>query len=79
MAQLETTVLVAVSLTRLQAALIARAAVMVTSALDCKDVNAAEQGLLLFRQAAARAVSSDTAQNSTEQPTPTGRLRRRAG
>lgn len=55
MACVEDAVPVVVTLTRLQAAVLARAAVVVTSALACKEANAAEQGLLLFRQAVARA------------------------
>lgn len=74
MAQLEATVSVAVSLTRSQAAVLARAVVVVTSALDCWDANAAEQGLLLFRQAVARAVSND----SPRQPRPASRPCRQA-
>lgn len=70
---------VVVNLTMAQAFVLARAAVVVTSALDCKDANAAAQGLLLFRQAVARAVSNDTARNPPEQPRPVSRLCRRAG
>lgn len=79
MTQLEATVPVVVNLTVLQAAVLARAAVVVTSALDCKDANAAEQGLLLFRQAVARVVSNDTATSSSELSRPAGRPCRRAG
>lgn len=75
----ENTMPVVVNLTPLQAAVLARAAVVVTSALDCKDANAAEQGLLLFRQEVARAVSNDTAWDSRKRPEPISRLRRRAG
>jgi hypothetical protein len=75
----ENTVPVVVNLTPLQAAVLARAAVVVTSALDCKDANAAEQGLLLFRQEVARAVSNDTARDSRKRPEPISRLCRRAG
>lgn len=78
MTSLEATVSVVVNLTLLQAAVLARAAVVVTSALDCKDANAAEQGLLMFRQAVAHAVSNDTAHLSTEQLRPVTRPRRRA-
>lgn len=46
---------VVVNLTRSQVALLTRVAVVVTSALDCEEVNAAAQGLLVFRQALARA------------------------
>ncbi|WP_143028092.1 hypothetical protein [Lentzea albidocapillata] len=79
MTPLEATVPVVVNLTLLQAAVLARAAVVVTSALDCKDANAAAQGLLMFRQAVAHAVSNDTTHHSTEQLRPVNRPRRRAG
>lgn len=75
----ENTVPVVVNLTPLQAAVLARAAVVVTSALDCKDANAAELGLLLFRQEVARAVANDTARDSRKRPEPINRLCRRAG
>jgi hypothetical protein len=75
----ENTVPVAVNLTPLQAAVLARAAVVVTSALDCKNANAAEQGLLLFREEVARVVSNDTARDSRTRPEPISRLCRRAG
>ena len=78
MTPLEVTVPIVVNLTLSQAAVLARAAVVVTSALDCKDVNAAEQGLLVFRQAVARAVSNGTTHTSTEQLRPANRPRRRA-
>lgn len=73
------TVPVVVNLTLSQAAVLARAAVVVTSALDCKEANAAERGLLLFRQAVARAVSNDTARDTRKRPEPINRLCRRAG
>ncbi|SDF60883.1 hypothetical protein SAMN05216553_102297 [Lentzea fradiae] len=75
----ENTVLVVVPLTPTQAAVLARAAVVVTSALDCKDANAAEHGLLLFRQEVARAVSNGTAHDARKRPEPISRLCRRAG
>ncbi len=50
-------VAVVVDLTPTQAAVLARAAVVVTSALDCKEANAAEQGLLSFRLAVVQALS----------------------
>ncbi|NGY61249.1 hypothetical protein G7043_20185 [Lentzea sp. NEAU-D13] len=46
------------NLTLPQATVLARAAVIVTSALDCKEVNAAEQGLLAFRAAVGLALSN---------------------
>lgn len=51
-------VAVVVNLTLPQATVLARAAVIVTSALDCKEVNAAEQGLLAFRAAVGLALSN---------------------
>ncbi|MDX3656174.1 hypothetical protein PV646_02540 [Streptomyces sp. ID05-26A] len=53
MACAEDMVPVVVNLTRSQVAVLARAAVVVTSALDCEETNTAMQGLLLFRQAVA--------------------------
>ncbi|GGM78784.1 hypothetical protein GCM10011609_13160 [Lentzea pudingi] len=53
MARAEDVVPVVVNLTRAQVAVLARAAVVVTSALDCEEANAAMQGLLVFRQAVA--------------------------
>lgn len=55
MARAEDVIPVVVNLTRAQVAVLARAAVVVTSALDCEEANAAMQGLLVFRQAVARA------------------------
>lgn len=45
------TVAVVVNLTLAQAAVLAKAAVPVTSALDHREANTAEQGLLSFRAA----------------------------
>jgi hypothetical protein len=53
----DVTVAVVVNMTLSQATVLARAAVVVTSALDCKDINAAEQGLLEFRAAVGLALS----------------------
>lgn len=78
MAHLEDVVPVVVNLTRAQTAVLARAAVVVTSALDCREANAAEQGLLLFRQAVALAFVNDRTSNSTEQPRQVGHSRLRA-
>ena len=71
MAHLEDVVPVVVNLTRAQTALL-------TSALDCREANAAEQGLLLFRQAVALAFVNDRTSNSTEQPRQVGHSRLRA-
>lgn len=79
MAHRENTVPVVVYLTTLQAAVLAATAVVVTSALDCKDANAVEQQLLLFRQEVARAVSNDTARDSRIRPEPISQLCRRTG
>lgn len=59
MAEREGTVRVVVRLTHAQASVLARAAVVVTSALDCKEVNAADQGLREFRSATALALLQD--------------------
>lgn len=59
-------VAVVVDLTLAEATVLARAAVVVTSALDCKDANAAEQGLLSFRQAVVRALSHERPQSASE-------------
>lgn len=59
MADREGTVRVVVNLTYAQASVLARAAVVVTSALDCKEVNAADQGLRQFRSATVLALSQD--------------------
>jgi hypothetical protein len=54
-ARAEDVIPIVVNLTRAQAAVLSSAAVVVTSALDCGEANAAMQGLLVFRQAVARA------------------------
>lgn len=74
MARLEDVVPVVVNLTWAQTAVLSRAAVVVTSALDCREANAAEQGLLVFRQAVARAFANDRTSKPAEQPRPS-RLR----
>lgn len=51
-------VAVGVNLTLPQATVLARAAVVVTSALDCKEANSADQGLLAFRAAVQLALSN---------------------
>ncbi|MDX8048260.1 hypothetical protein SK571_02590 [Lentzea sp. BCCO 10_0798] len=55
MASVDDVVPVVVHLTRSQVVVLARAVVVVTSALDCEEANAAVEGLLVFRQAVARA------------------------
>ncbi|GLY51445.1 hypothetical protein [Lentzea sp. NBRC 102530] len=55
---------VVVELSFAQASVLARAAVVVTSALECKEVNAADQGLLTIRRAVALALSQDIARKS---------------
>jgi len=67
MERVEDVVPVVVNLTRAQTAVLSRAAVVVTSALDCREANAAEQGLLAFRQAVARAFANDRTSEPTEQ------------
>ncbi|MET9628284.1 hypothetical protein ABZX92_12550 [Lentzea sp. NPDC006480] len=52
------TVRVVVALTLAEASVLARAAVVVTSALDCKEVNAGDEGLRVFRAAVAQALSN---------------------
>lgn len=63
----EDTVAVVVDLKLSQAKVLARAAVVVTSALDCREVNAADQGLLLFRGAVANALNRDRSCGSPNQ------------
>lgn len=69
MAEPKRIVRVAVALTLAEASVLARAAVVVTSSLDCKDVNAAEQGLRTFRDAVGQALASDVSRggNGDEQ------------
>lgn len=55
---MDVTVAVVVNLTLPQATVLARAAVVVTSALDCKEANAADKGLLAFRTAVQLALSN---------------------
>lgn len=73
MAHLEHVFPVVVNLTRSQAAVLAGAVVVVTSSLDCKEVNAADQGLLVFRLAVAHALANETSSEPARQP------RRRVG
>ena len=68
MTQSTRAVRVVVELALTQAVVFARAAVVVTSALDCKDVNAAEQGLLAFRTAVDVALRKRPAQAVVDQP-----------
>jgi hypothetical protein len=62
MAQPKRTVRVVVELGFTEASVLARAAVVVTSALGCGEVNAADQGLLAFRSAVRLALSKDSSQ-----------------
>lgn len=57
MAQPQRTVRVVVDLGFTEAQVLAQAAVVVTSALDCKEINAADQGLRAFRTAVGLALS----------------------
>lgn len=59
MAQPTRTVRVVVELTVAEASVLARSAVVVTSALECKEVNAADRGLSAFRSAVGRALSRE--------------------
>lgn len=65
---MDVTVAVVVNLTLAQATVLARAAVVVTSALDCKEVNAAEQGLLAFRAAVGPALSQRSGRVVADRP-----------
>jgi hypothetical protein len=67
-----------VNLTLSQATVLAGAAVVVTSTLDCKEVNAAEQGLLAFRAAVGLALSRRPSREVVEQPKATAEQSRRA-
>lgn len=75
---MDVTVAVVVNLTLSQATVLARAAVVVTSALDCKDVNAAEQGLLAFRAAVGLALSKHSGRVVVDRPEATAKPSRRA-
>ena len=72
------TVAVVVELKLSQAKVLAKAAVVVTSALDCREVNAAEQGLLLFRRSVARALDQDRSCESPKRPQALRQPRRHA-
>ncbi|MET8764883.1 hypothetical protein [Lentzea sp. NPDC004782] len=72
------TVAVVVNLTLPQAKVLVRAAVMVTSALDCKEVNAAEQGLLAFRAAVGLALSKYSGSAVADEPAVAAEQSRRA-
>lgn len=78
MAQPKRTVRVVVELAFTEAAVLARAAVVVTSALDCKEVNAADQGLLAFRAAVKLALSRRSGHVVVDQPEAAPQLPRRA-
>lgn len=65
---MDVTVAVVVNLTLPQATVLARAAVVVTSTLDCKDVNAAERGLLAFRAAVGLALSKRSGRAVVDRP-----------
>jgi hypothetical protein len=67
MAQPKKTVRVIVELALAEATVLARAAVVVTSALDCKEANAAEQGLLAFRVAVGLALGQRPTQAVVDQ------------
>ncbi|WP_394617391.1 hypothetical protein JNUCC0626_48675 [Lentzea sp. JNUCC 0626] len=62
MAQPKKAVRVVVVLAFAEASVLARAAVTVTSALDCREVNAAEAGLRTFRSAVALAISRSSSE-----------------
>lgn len=78
MAQPKRTVRVVVELAFVEAAVLARAAVVVTSALDCKEVNAADQGLLAFRAAVKLALSKRSGHVEVDQPEAASQRPRRA-
>lgn len=78
MAQPTRTVRVVVELTLAEASVLARAAVVVTSALECKEVNAADRGLLAFRSAVVLAVSKDVGREVVDRPDVTARPSLRA-
>ena len=59
---------VVVELALAEATVLAQAAVVVTSALDCKDANAADNGLLAFRTAVGLALSKHSARVVVDQP-----------
>lgn len=59
---------VVVELALAEATVLAQAAVVVTSALDCKDANAADKGLLAFRTAVGLALSKHSARVVVDQP-----------
>ncbi len=78
MAQPKKTVRVIVELALAEATVLARAAVVVTSALDCKEANAAEQGLLAFRAAVGLALGQRPTQAVVDQPEAVADQSRRA-
>lgn len=75
MAQPKCVVRVVVELALAEASVLARATVVVTSALEGKDINAAERGLRAFRDAVARTVSSDAGRQTVDQSTAAPSLR----
>jgi hypothetical protein len=78
MVQPKRVVRVVVDLAPAEASVLARVAVVVTSALDCKEVNAAEQGLLAFRAAVVLALSKHSARVVVDQPEDVAERPRRA-
>lgn len=77
-AQPKGAVRVVVDLALAEASVLARAAVVVTSALGCKEVNAAEQGLLAFRAAVGLALRKRSAQAVVDRPEDTAEQPRQA-
>ena len=72
------TVRVVVALALAEATVLARVAVVVTSALDCKEANAADQGLLAFRAAVKVALSRRSGHAVADQPEAASQPARRA-
>ncbi|WP_285647886.1 hypothetical protein [Lentzea sp. NBRC 102530] len=68
-----------VQLSFAQASVLARAAVVVTSAMECKEINVADQGLLAIRRAVALALSQDVVREAGGPPAAESVPKLRAG
>jgi hypothetical protein len=78
MAQPRGTVRVVVELALAEAEVLARAAVVVTSALEYREINAADHGLLAFRTAVKAALSNRSGHAEVDQPEAAPQQPRRA-
>ncbi|USX56450.1 hypothetical protein [Lentzea sp. HUAS12] len=78
MTQPNRTIRVVVELAFAEASVLARAAVVVTSALDCREANAADSGLRAFRSAVGLALSRPLSQAVVDRIEVAGQQSRRA-